>query len=456
MFSNQNVIFRFRSARALLEEYEELEKQEIYFCPYDSEDDIFEGIMDVYFKGDEIVWNSLFAQYMRLFAFYYAGFQIGMDEIPEELNYRLSGHDINADEMIDEFCGSDAVKEVISHIMTAENGIKEAELLFYLQQLHTVAVVIVVRYFLKDKVDLSDLPLMKVEVGRFAFGSDKEREDAFLKARRHQELLRQNFPVDKDAEEEPRKAALSFLMMRFPEMFVAMLTKMIMPNWYIASFCTDYKIPVVWSEYADGFKGVCLIFRTDESKASGHRGIRLFTSHSWSSEKGHIYEHHTETLHPVIYSQENVSFNFFEYLGSITEYQLREWTIDKQGNKSRYYIPEEKKEEWRQRYWALFYRLATEKEQSWKAQEEMRVILMDILCENYEDSARRKIKYDFADLQGVIFGPKIEAADRTKIMEILYRKCKENSRTDFEVYDSYQDTKNRKVEIYEAPDWKLV
>ena len=42
MFSNQNVIFRFRSARALLEEYEELEKQEIYFCPYDSEDDIFE------------------------------------------------------------------------------------------------------------------------------------------------------------------------------------------------------------------------------------------------------------------------------------------------------------------------------------------------------------------------------------------------------------------------------
>lgn len=55
--------YRFRSAEALLGQRQELEKQEIYFCPPEDLNDPVEGFKDLVWEGDQIVWRNLLRHY---------------------------------------------------------------------------------------------------------------------------------------------------------------------------------------------------------------------------------------------------------------------------------------------------------------------------------------------------------------------------------------------------------
>ncbi len=51
--------------------------------------------------------------------------------------------------------------------------------------------------------------------------------------------------------------------------------------------------------------------------------------------------------------------------------------------------------------------------------------------------ANRKLKYDFNDLDGIIFGIKIKEEYKLKIMEIIGKKCKAKGREDFKFYQAF-------------------
>src|SRR5580693_8526821 len=57
-------LYRFRPASAVLDKYEELAKQEIYFSPPDELNDPMEGYKDVFWSGDLIVWRNLLRHYL--------------------------------------------------------------------------------------------------------------------------------------------------------------------------------------------------------------------------------------------------------------------------------------------------------------------------------------------------------------------------------------------------------
>ena len=48
-------LYRFRSAKSLLGEYQELEQQEIYFAEPNELNDPVEGFKDMFWQGDEII-----------------------------------------------------------------------------------------------------------------------------------------------------------------------------------------------------------------------------------------------------------------------------------------------------------------------------------------------------------------------------------------------------------------
>ena len=52
--------FRFRSADALLEKYQELENQTIYFASPEELNDPMEGFRDIVWTGDKVVWTNFF------------------------------------------------------------------------------------------------------------------------------------------------------------------------------------------------------------------------------------------------------------------------------------------------------------------------------------------------------------------------------------------------------------
>ena len=65
-------VYRFRSIDRLLGEYQELEKETIYFASPDQLNDPMEGYRDIVWRGDEIVWTNLFTHYAYcLYATYF-------------------------------------------------------------------------------------------------------------------------------------------------------------------------------------------------------------------------------------------------------------------------------------------------------------------------------------------------------------------------------------------------
>src|SRR5580692_7418875 len=57
-------LYRFRPIDAVLDRYEELAKQEIYFSPPEDLNDPMEGYKDVFWLGDRIVWRNLLRHYL--------------------------------------------------------------------------------------------------------------------------------------------------------------------------------------------------------------------------------------------------------------------------------------------------------------------------------------------------------------------------------------------------------
>jgi hypothetical protein len=57
-------LYRFRPVSAILDKYEELAKQEIYFSPPEELNDPMEGYKNVFWSGDRIVWQNLLRHYL--------------------------------------------------------------------------------------------------------------------------------------------------------------------------------------------------------------------------------------------------------------------------------------------------------------------------------------------------------------------------------------------------------
>lgn len=65
---------------------------------------------------------------------------------------------------------------------------------------------------------------------------------------------------------------------------------------------------------------------------------------------------------------------------------------------------------------------------------------------NYSEINKRKLKYKFSDLEGVIFGLKTSIEDKIKIINIIKDKCKLENRTDFKIYQAFYNQINGKIE----------
>ena len=57
-------MYRFRSVNKLLT-HKELELQQIYFAPPEELNDPMEGFMDLFWRGDKIVWKNFIINYIK-------------------------------------------------------------------------------------------------------------------------------------------------------------------------------------------------------------------------------------------------------------------------------------------------------------------------------------------------------------------------------------------------------
>ena len=97
---------------------------------------------------------------------------------------------------------------------------------------------------------------------------------------------------------------------------------------------------------------------------------------------------------------------------------------------------------WRNGYWQTFGESALYKTPEWVHEEEYRIVVHSGFDMSTKD--RRKLKYRFQDLAGVVFGARTDIEDKLKIMRIIDAKCAKAKRSDFKFFEiRYLHTETR-------------
>ena len=166
----------------------------------------------------------------------------------------------------------------------------------------------------------------------------------------------------------------------------------------------------------------------------------------------------TIQFYEINYVDKPSEIDFFRSIGVVPLDELiRLWYADEEGNISECAAHIHRGDDmdtvnivtWALNYRNNFRRAITTKTKDWEYEQECRLILEDG-SDEFEEENHRALTYNFNSLKGIIFGINTTDEDRLRIIEILQRKCKENSRTDFKFFQAFyspEDGNIHKAEI---------
>jgi len=433
------IFYRFRGTEALLGDYQELARREIYFAAPEELNDPLEGYADVVWTGDPILWRNLLRHYILVLVWGIAEVAVSTDPFdPSFLKKFVDRTDVDFEqgplrEVYDTACATffaaDMVSTWIKGLSDLEVSLSRSELSGYLRLLHPVALDAATRAF--DEQDFTT-PLSLSNFG-IIFGEV---------ARRLDELLRTHDPADAgrfdrhwDTETKfiqmdmlrlladlpgPSGEGWQLLSSGFPAAYIRAAETLIYPEWRTACFVTEPNHASMWGVYADGHKGVCLALKahvldngTPTLRMSGRNGT------TWDQINGEkpLYGDVELAFVPVHYNNDYPPTDFFLNLASLSQTALDGfWYADEQGTRSAR-APEAA--DWdkarRDEYWALSAQVVSTKLRHWEHEGEHRLISYGERVE----IADRKLRYRLEDLDGIIFGIKTGDAEKLEIIRTL-------------------------------------
>ena len=253
------------------------------------------------------------------------------------------------------------------------------------------------------------------------------REDlrAFLKEINYSFL--QDFVfLEKEIFKNDNLKNLQFIL-NFYSHYLEAIEQFTYPRIYIASFLEEPSNSSVWGNYGQNHTGVCLIFETNDEM------YIPFIKQGLELKK-------------VYYHGDFEEINFFESLGKIPEPLVKNFYIDENKNKSRFYDTVlNNQEEWRKSFWNRYETNKLVKTKDWEYEKEYRIVFNGLTdCEI--DEKDRKLKYDFSCLKGVIFGIKTPQNKKDEIIDIIKSKCHENNISDFEFYQAFYCKESKNIQ----------
>lgn len=460
--------YRFRSTAALLGQFEELERQEIYFSPPDHLNDPMEGFKNVVWQGDSIVWRNLLRHYLLCLT--NAGFLamvLGSDFTPDYCTtlVRQSDEDLPdapirniLSEIRADFFRHKATQTFVEILGRRNLAVKRAGLSAYLRLLQPLALramwtTFAAHQLIPTTAGLNTLPASITEdlgvmlESHAAAGRDAEAILTIGENMTTQIELIDDFNRDiSDGREK-----WLFIARDFPKFYAVALEQLLFPDWCTACFVRDPTNAAMWGVYGDGHRGVCLQFRSQASV----EGIHTLDLHGAvglsSSGKGDtqtIYGYRAHTFEKVRYANDYPEINFFETLGTLSRTKLTGfWYAGEDGVRSpignRVLV---ENADWRAEYWMRHGIISTTKLPQWAHEEEYRLILSSSLA-SIDDIASRKLRYRFSDLAGIAFGTRTSHADKLAIMRIIERKALAEKRDYFGFYQASYSSRTGSFEL---------
>lgn len=469
-------MYRFRTIKGLLDKYQELENQEIYFASPEELNDPIEGLRDLFWIGDSIVWKNLIINYIksleRIFVLTILlnnEKEINDDDIliSRDLIHYNSPHYLKLmQEIIDKAFEIKFIDELPDALSERKSPIRRGELLSYLQIIHSFIIDSISEvYFLNG---LTDKKIFNQDLNEFksVIESTKGLSNLInqLEEENNKNVTESFFSIislytqSSSLLTQYNNLNLSsnsnsfFLISEFPNKFITKLESVIYPPWYSASFLYEHTNSSIWGHYGDNHKGVCLKFKT--TKVNDNLILNLGTEYGYSS--GPIVGMRPHTFKEIKYHNKHVEVDFFRSIGRLTKAELNKlWYSDSKGNFSicGKHLNEDEKE-WIEKYWENFNNSIAIKLNEWKYEKEYRLVIHGDFID-YSDKKSRKLKYNFSDLEGIIFGIKTQNSDKLRIIKIIEEKCKKENRKEFDFFQAYYSKETGKIEAFKLNIFKL-
>ena len=466
-------LYRFRSIDSLLVKHRELEEQTIYFASPEELNDPMEGLRDIVWDGDKIVWTNFFKHYIfclnrscLLLRIIDSSQKFDMNSIPILERWdRFPIEKSLFDDIWDRFYNLSYIQEIIEALANTKRKIRYSEVVSHLQTIQTCVLYNIILKSYIDHGTISEHPL-PLQFQKETDDKNKEGMEMLLNAIRgleeyeNQDALDAMFQITKELHDDIRLTtqynSRTFpseilaginkrnVMDDFPKIYVEQLDRLLWPKWYTACFTGSYHNSSVWAKYADGHKGACLIFETVKEDSSNSLKLNQKTSNSFR----------TILFHEVHYADKLGEIDFFRTICRTTVSTLMElWYTDENGNTSECaaHIGSERDEAaWKELYWKNFFRDVTFKTKDWRYEQEYRLILDDGLGQ-FNEKDDRALTYDFNSLKGIIFGMRTSREDKVKIIEIIEKKkeCDRNNQTDFKFFEAYYSVKDADIRARE-------
>ena len=463
-------MYRFRTIENILGKYKELENQEIYFASLEELNDPIEGYLDIFWQGDEIIWKNFLKHYILCLEHVFAltiiskkNSLIDINSIPILKNhkqYPTPSYKEIIVQILEKSFKDELLKELPENLAKRKNKIRRHELLSYLRLIHYKLIDIISIVYHENKLLKKPFKISSVE--KFL---DTKKEDSNIftlidkseKEFHEIENLSEKFfsttnsiAMELDLissynnldEGVPPK--YGFILKEFPDAFLTKAETMVYPEWFTACFMSTCENSSVWGNYADKHRGVCLIFKT---KSHGsEQQLDLETEYGYN-DAGPMIGMRPHTFQEVIYENKHVEIDFFRNLGRLQVIVLKsQWYTDDNGNISSCAEPiTDKSGEWIKKHHENYKIGMTTKLDDWDYENEFRLVITNML-NAYHEKENRKLKYDFNDLEGIIFGMKTLKSHKLDIMRIIEKKCKQHNRKEFSFYQAFYNSDKGKID----------
>ena len=461
-------LYRFRPIHAVLDGFHELENQEIYFSELNNLNDPMEGFRNIYWKGDTIVWRNFFQHYLlnllqSIIAMCIDGENFHIDIcnhfifFTDEDFKETKVKDIY-ENICNNFLKKNTIKNLIVFLSSIERKIKREELSCYLQNIHLFAISTIL-----NELEKHDIKLVK-DIDQFHSQAISQIKaiDKIMHLSKQSSLLINDifFPLSLIGSElkiiyefnNPivKKKGWYFILRNFINNYITALEQILYPKYYISCFVSNPTDASMWGTYGDSHKGVSLKFKT--LKKHNKLSLNLDTPNEiyrHQNKNDTSCDNRTYYCEKVQYSGKFPEIDFFSSIGNLSTSKLDYfWYRSKDGK-----ISSKKQEildnidDWRQKYWDKFSTNYKIKLPEWQHEQEYRLVLPSGMCD-FTKKESRKLKYQFSDLSGIIFGIRTSDEDKIRIIKIIKDKCSKEKRDDFEFFQTYYSTRTKKIELY--------
>lgn len=432
-------VYRFRSIKRLLES-KELEELEIYFASSDELNDPSEGIRNLVWEGDYIVWLNLFKDYVCYTLHeYFRCFDPTYSGKPRE--------DPIYEKVWDKVRRRAKLTSLAKVVACRTWDAWELACLLY-SEVHHHAIVDINSMFaepahLKDLLNQIPSPTKEYYTQRNHMFEDLSNRPSESYSKINRLVLGRALSdrIELGVVDKSKQPVAQHWISELPFTYVKSRPNDFFPRWYTACFTKTCQNPAVWAYYGDEHKGACLVFDVPlEVSASNKimtRSDRCPKCHKTPQHQSQVIS--IEDFYDVNYSNEHGELNFFSNALAFvwSRQHLNFWYTLPNGANSALYPEDIEGSDWRNDAFlqSSLVHMSTTKHSTWQHEQEQRLLLL-VGGDQYLCSCERTFIYDFSVLKGIIFGCKTSLADQISIFKVIQQLCEKHGRNKFEFWQA--------------------